>query len=55
MRYPHSSLDEAFRLASVDKSAAPLEQGLQLVLQTMQALVRLYEVLEPPAAGDTET
>ena len=49
---PSTELDEAFRLAGVDKSAAPLEQGLQLLLLTMQALFGLHEVLKPPAAGD---
>lgn len=52
---PSAELDEAFRLAGVDKSAAPLEQGLQLLLRTMQALGRLYGLLEPPTGGDSET
>lgn len=47
---PSAELDEAFSLAGVDKSAAPLEQGLQLLLRTMQALGRLYRLLETPAA-----
>ncbi len=52
---PSPELDEAFRLAGVDKSAAPLEQGLQLLLRTMQVLGRLHRMLETPTAEGIET
>ena len=42
---PSSDLNDAYRLAGVDKSAAPLEQGLQILLRTMQVLGRLYQLL----------
>jgi hypothetical protein len=51
---PSAELDEAFTLAGVDKSAAPLEQGLQLLLRTMQALSGLYRLLEYPTAEDSD-
>lgn len=51
---PSAELDEAFRLAGVDKSAAPLEQGLQLLLRTMQALSRICRLLRLTNAEDSE-
>jgi hypothetical protein len=52
---PSAELDKAFRLSGVDKSAAPLEQGLQILLRTMQTLAGLYKMLEKSAAGGGET
>ena len=46
---PSAELDQAFSLVGVDKSAAPLEQGLQLLLRTMQALAGLFQLLKPSA------
>ncbi|WP_168454158.1 hypothetical protein [Sphingopyxis microcysteis] len=42
---PSSALDEAFELAGVDRAAAPLDQGLQMLLRTMQALVGLHRLI----------
>jgi hypothetical protein len=52
---PSTELDEAFALAGIDRSAAPLEQGLQLLLRTMQVLGNLHNMLAPAAAGDEDT
>lgn len=52
---PSAALDEAFSLAGIDKSATPLEQGLQMLLRTMQMLVSLHDLLKPSEAKATET
>ena len=43
---PSLELDESFELAGVDKSASPLEQGLQMLLRTMQLLGGLHKLLD---------
>jgi hypothetical protein len=52
---PASGLDEAFELAGIDKSAPPLEKGLQMLLRTMQTLAALHNLLEPPLVSGAET
>lgn len=52
---PSSELDEAFALAGIDRSAAPLEQGLQILLRTMQVLANLHNMLAPALVGDEDT
>lgn len=52
---PASELDEAFELAGIDKTAAPLTQGLQMLLRTMQIFVGLHNLLEPSETEIAET
>jgi hypothetical protein len=43
---PSSALADAFKLAGIDQSVTPLEQGIQMLLRTMQSLVNLHKILE---------
>jgi hypothetical protein len=47
---PSSELDDGYRLSGIDKSAPPLEQGLQMLLRTMQALGGLHALLDTSAS-----
>lgn len=42
---PSAELDQAFNLAGVDNSAPPLQQGLQVLLRTMQVIVKIQNML----------
>jgi len=52
---PSAELEEAFRLAGVNKAASPIEQGLQILLRTMQVLASLHTMLEPPTGLEDDT
>lgn len=52
---PSAELDDAYSLAGIDKSARPLEQGLQMLLRTMQALAGLHSVLDPSVPTGSTT
>jgi hypothetical protein len=41
-----SELDEDFELAHVDRNATPLEQGLQLLISTLNALTAMSNIIE---------
>jgi len=52
---PSSELENAYKLAGIDKAAYPLKQGLQLLQRTMQTIVQLYKVIEALPSVTLET
>ncbi|MDR6833157.1 MULTISPECIES: hypothetical protein [unclassified Sphingopyxis] len=42
---PSSELEEAFKLAGIDRTLEPIEQGLQMLMRTMQALAGLHRLI----------
>lgn len=52
---PSFELDESFELAGVDKSSSPLEQGLQMLLRTMQLLGGLHNLLDSSSVASNRS
>ncbi len=42
---PSSELEEAFKLAGIDRTLVPIEQGLQMLMRTMQTLAGLHRLI----------
>ena len=50
---PSSTIDEALVMAKVDKTARPIQQGLQLLVALADALASIGDVVKPAVTTDS--